>query len=108
MLSLQAARSIGLTCLATSSSVELADVGRPEHNRSSECATALFRRCKLREFVLDGGLIRCGADLAASYRLVGRYVTGKLKGEQPAGRLAEQATFFNPATVGQRGRIIIR
>lgn len=108
MLSLQAARSIGLTCLATSSPVELADVGRPEHNRSSECATTLFRRCKLRQFVLDAGLIRYGAGLAASYRLVGHYAAGKLKGGKSAGRLVEQATFFKPATVGQRGRIVIR
>ena len=66
-----------------------------------------FRRCKLREFVLDGGLI-VGAGLAANYGLVGRYAAGMLKGEKPAGRLVEQATFFNPATVGQRGRINIR
>jgi len=57
----------------------------------------------LREFVLDAGPIRYGAGLAASYRRVGHYAAGKLKGENPAGRLVEQATFSNQPLSANEG-----
>jgi putative ABC transport system substrate-binding protein len=50
---------------------------------------------EFREFVRDGGLMSYGTDLAAAYRLAGQYVARVLKGEKPADRPVQEATFFN-------------
>ena len=48
----------------------------------------------LREFVVAGGLLSYGANLAANYRYAAKYVDKILKGAKPADLPVEQATTF--------------
>jgi len=49
----------------------------------------------LRKFVVAGGLLSYGADLAANYRYAAKYVDKILKGAKPAELPIEQATKFD-------------
>ncbi len=50
---------------------------------------------EFREFVIDGGLMSYGPNIASAYQLGGKYIARVLKGEEPADMPVQEVAVFN-------------